>query len=94
MTPKQDTKAYDRYPMADIKVRGVPDWVIEAFRSSALATGHSLEEELRSLLTQVAHERRREFLTDADAFRQQLRTRYGQLSDSTAGIVEDREQRG
>ncbi len=89
MTPNPYTNG-----MADVKVRRVPDWVIEAFRSGATATGHSLEEELRLLLTQVGQQRRQEFLTDAEAFRQQLRTRYGRLSDSTAGIVEDREQRG
>ena len=80
--------------MADVKVRKVPDWVIEAFRSSASATGKSLEEELRSLLIQVASVRRREFIKAADVFREELRAQYGQLSDSTVGIVEHREQRG
>ena len=33
-------------------------------------------------------------LADVDAFREQLHAQYGQLSDSTVGIVEDREHRG
>jgi plasmid stability protein len=80
--------------MADVKVRKVPDWVIESFRSRATALGHSLEEELRSLLTEVAHARRQEFIAEASAFQKALRTRYGQLSDSILGITEDRERRG
>jgi plasmid stability protein len=80
--------------MADVKVRKVPDWVVESFRSRAATLGHSLEEELRSLLTEVAHARRQEFIAEADAFQESLRTRYGQLYDSTGGITEDRERRG
>jgi plasmid stability protein len=80
--------------MADVKVRKVPDWVIHAFRARAAVLGHSLEEELRSLLTEVARARRQEFLAEANAFQESLRARYGQLSDSTPGITEDREQRG
>ena len=80
--------------VADVKVRKVPNWVIESFRSRAVARGHSLEEELRLLLTEVAHARRQEFIAETGAFQENLRTRYGQLSDSTCGIVEDRERRG
>jgi plasmid stability protein len=81
-------------PVADVKVRKVPDWVIESFRCRAVARGHSLEEELRSLLTEVAHARRQEFIAETDAFQENLRARYGQLSDSTRSIMEDRERRG
>lgn len=77
-----------------MKIRKVPDWVIESFRSRAAALGRSLEEELRLLLTEVARARRQEFVAEAGAFQQNLRTRYGQLSDSTPGIREDRERRG
>lgn len=80
--------------MPDVKVRKVPDWVIESFRSRAAARGHSLEQELRSLLVEVAHARRQEFIAATGAFQEHLRTRYGQLSDSTPGILEDRERRG
>ena len=80
--------------MADVKVRKVPDWVLESFRSRAAALGHSLEQELRLVLTEVARTRRLEFVDESGAFQESLRTRYGQLSDSTRGITEDREQRG
>lgn len=80
--------------MADVKVRKVPDWVVESFRSRAVARGHSLEQELRSLLVETAHARRQEFIAATTAFQESLRSRYGKLSDSTCGISEDREHRG
>ncbi len=80
--------------MADVKIRKLPDWVVSSFRSRAAALGHSLEEELRLLLTEVARSRRQEFLAETGTFQDRLRSRYGQLSDSTAGIRDDREQRG
>jgi plasmid stability protein len=80
--------------MADVKVRKVPDWVIASFRSRAAVLGRSLEEELRSLLTEVAHARLQEFIQESGAFQKSLLTRHGQLSDSTEGITEDRGRRG
>lgn len=80
--------------MADVNVRKIPDWVIETFRSRAAASGRTLEEELRSLLIDVARAGRVEFRAQAKAFQESLRTQYGEVSDSTPGIVEDREQRG
>jgi len=78
---------------ANIKVRKVPDWVIASFRSRAAVLGRSLEEELRSLLTEVAHARLQEFIQESGAFQESLLTRHGQLSDSTKGVTEDRRAR-
>jgi plasmid stability protein len=80
--------------MADIKVRQLPDWVLETHRSRARAAGRSLEEQLRCLLTQAALDSQPEFAVEVAAFRESLRARYRMLPDSTPGIVEDREQRG
>lgn len=80
--------------MADVKIRKLPDWVLDTYRLRAQATGHSLEEELRLLLTQTALEQQREFQSEAEAFSERLRNKYGQLSDSTPEIVKDRQERG
>jgi len=80
--------------MADVKIRRLPDWVLDTYRLRAQAAGRSLEEELRALLTEAALDRQRQFASEAKAFRNGLRAEYGELSDSTPGIVKDRERRG
>jgi hypothetical protein len=78
--------------VADVKIHLVPDWVIEAHRSRGEACGRTLEEELRSVLTDAAFATQHQFAREASAFRDQLRSKYGRVSDSTPGIVEDRQQ--
>jgi plasmid stability protein len=80
--------------MADVKIRKVPDWALDAYRSRALIAGHSLEEELRRLLVEAALDPQRSFAREAEVFREHLRIKNGLLSDSTPGIIEDRERRG
>lgn len=80
--------------MAEIKVRQLPEWVLETYRSRADAAGRSLEEELRCVLTDTALNSQRKFAIEAQAFRDRLRAKYGNLSDSTPSIVQDREHRG
>lgn len=80
--------------VADIKVRKLPDWVVDTYRTLAEAAGRSLEAELRGQLTQAALLKQHQFAAQAARFREQLQQRQGVLSDSTPGIVEDREQRG
>ena len=80
--------------MADVKIRKLPDWVLDTHRMRARASERSLEEELRFLLTEAALEQQRDFRRESEAFRERLRSKYGQLSESTSGIVEDREKRG
>jgi plasmid stability protein len=80
--------------MADVKVRNLPDWVVTSFRNKAEHEGRSLEEELRMLLTDEAMKRRQEIFRKMKAFQTKLRKKYGELSDSTPGIREDREARG
>ena len=80
--------------MADVKIRKLPNWVLESYRTRAKAAGRSLEEELRLLLTETALQGQREFAAEAAAFRGQIQSKYGLLKDSTPGIREDRERRG
>lgn len=78
--------------MADVKIRKLEDWVVESFRTRAKASGHSLEEELRRLLTETARARRQDLIDEIDAFRQGLRDTYGEMADSTPVIREIRDR--
>jgi plasmid stability protein len=80
--------------VADVKVRRLPDWVVAAYRERAVRAGHSLEEELRLLLTDLAAKPKLELAAEISAFRGMLRRKYGTLADSTDGIRADRETRG
>lgn len=80
--------------MADVKVRKLPDWVLDTFRALAEASGRSLEAELRQQLMETALLRQHQFAAEVASFRQKLHERQGMLSDSTPGIIEDRQQRG
>lgn len=80
--------------MADVKIRKLPDWVVQAHRGRAERAGRSLEEELRLLLTDAALKPQREFAERAAAFRERLRRQFGELSDSTKEIRKDRQARG
>ncbi len=80
--------------MAEIKIRRLEDWVLETHRQRAEAAGRSLEEELRRLVTEAAVAPQKAFAEDAAKFRRRLGKKYGELSDSTPHIREDRESRG
>lgn len=53
-----------------------------------------MEEHLRVLITEDAMKRRQETLKRLKAFQDQMRKKYGVLSDSAPGIREDRQARG
>lgn len=80
--------------MADVKVRKLPDWVVASFRIRADSAGRSLEEELRTLLTEEAGQPKKERAAEMAAFRKMLHRKYGTLSDSTRRIRKEREARG
>jgi plasmid stability protein len=80
--------------MADVKICELPEPVIAMFRARAAASGRSVEEELRLLLTEAASRQRQDLVAEAQAFRDMLQQKYGLLSDSTEGIRQDRESRG
>jgi plasmid stability protein len=80
--------------MADVKIRKLEDWVVACFRARARQAGRSLEEELRQFLTEAARERRQRFADELDAFTEQLRSKYGEMPDSTPLIREGRDDFG
>ena len=80
--------------MPDVKVRRLPDWVVSALKTRAEVAGHSLEEQLRIVLTEAAEKPRHDRAAELTSFRRMLRRKYGTLSDSTEGIRKDREERG
>jgi plasmid stability protein len=80
--------------MADVKIRKLPDWVVEHHKRNAERAGRSLEEELRVLLTDQVSTKRRALLKRLAVTRESIRERHGVLSDSTADIREERERMG
>lgn len=79
--------------MPEIKIRKLPDWVVDTFRLRAENAGRSLEEELRLLLTETALKPKQDLAMELAAFRKMLERKYGTLRDSAEGIRQDRETR-
>ncbi len=77
-----------------MKVRKLPDWVVDTYRILAENSGRSLEAELRAQLVESALARQHQFAEESIAFRRNLEARHVRLEDSTPGIVADRQQRG
>jgi plasmid stability protein len=80
--------------MSEVKIRKLPDWVVDAFRLRAENAGRSLEEELRLLLTEAALKPKQDRALELASFREMLQRKYGTLRDSTEDIRQDRETRG
>jgi plasmid stability protein len=82
--------------MAEIKVRQLPEWVVDAHKQQAQRTGQSLEQHLRTVLTESARAHRRSFLESAKACREKLEQQLGgKLTDRTADVVREmRNERG
>ena len=73
------THSIDTEGMANVQIPNVPDWVVEACRARAPKGGHSLEEELRGLLTEGALHGRKVFVRRARAFQDSFRRRYCEM---------------
>jgi len=84
----------DGIRMAEIRVRNLDDWVVEAYRSRAKRHGRSLEGELRQLLRDEVTSARKTLVDKLEADLQVTRAKYGVLPDSAPGIREDRDTRG
>lgn len=80
--------------MPEVTIRRVPERVVAALEARARQAGRSLEEELEELLTETARRSRQDSIGELARFREQLRRRYGLMSDSTPLIGEERRQRG
>jgi len=75
--------------MADVKIRKLPDWVVEFYKRSAARAGHSLEEELRVLLTENTQARRREWIAQLD----KMHKSWGKRRVFPNMVLEEREER-
>jgi antitoxin FitA len=80
--------------MAEVRVRNVEDWVVAALRARAKRHGKSLEGELREALKEEVLRPQREAAAELRAAREEMRGKYGLMSDSTVGIREDRDRHG
>ena len=80
--------------MTEVRIRNVAEWVVESLRARARSKGHSLEGELRELLTEEAMRPKKELAGQLRRMRDELRDKYGSFSDSAALIREDRDSRG
>jgi hypothetical protein len=82
--------------MAEVKVRQLPEWVVEAHKQQAQRTGVSLEQHLRTVITDSARAQTRTLLETARACREKLQKELGgTLSDRTADVVREmRDERG
>lgn len=78
--------------MAEVKVRNLPDWLVEWYRQQAAREGMSLEEYLRQTLHEVPRVRRQEIAKKLDSLCSRIRKRTGILPDSTPLIREVREE--
>ncbi|HEY4115124.1 MAG TPA: hypothetical protein VGM17_13805 [Rhizomicrobium sp.] len=80
--------------MAEVKIRKLPDWVVDHHKRNAHKAGRSLEEELRILLTEDASAKRDYWLKQAAQTRERIRKRRGDLHDLVKIIREERERLG
>jgi antitoxin FitA len=80
--------------MGDILVRNVDDAAIAQLRKKAKAAGKSVNEIAREALVAAAKPSKEEAWAEADRIRAKIRARVvHDLTDSTAGIREDRDTR-
>jgi plasmid stability protein len=80
--------------MTDVRIRNVDDWIVEWHRHQAKRKGRSLENELRQVITDAALAKKHAIAQEMRAGLDELRSKYGLMSDSTVGIREDRDRRG
>lgn len=79
--------------MADVKVRKIEDRVVEFHRRKARKAGHSLEAELRKVITEAATVDRQQWVLEIQRRHDRLRKKYGTMPDSTPGIRAERDGR-
>ncbi len=80
--------------MVDILVRNIDDATAAQLKKKAKAAGKSVNEIAREALVAAAKPSKEEAWAEADRIRARIRARVGHdLTDSTAGIREDRDTR-
>lgn len=78
--------------MADMKVRNLPDWLVECYGREAAREGVSLEESLRRALQDIPRLRGMALARRLDGLAFKIRKDAGVLPDSTPLIREVREE--
>jgi len=78
--------------VADIKIRNLPDWILNWHRLAAERKGVSLEEHLRRALLDDAMEDRRRLVEKLDRLRAEIQAETGELPDSAPLIREARQE--
>lgn len=77
--------------MADVKVRKLDERVVQYHRRAAEKAGHSLEAELRKVITEAANVDRKKWALEIHRRLERLRKKYGTMPDSTPGILAERD---
>ena len=72
--------------MAELRVRNLEDWVVGQMKVRAKRNGHSLEAELREMLTQSVQNERQNLAEKSHKLREEMRKICGVLPDSAAFI--------
>jgi plasmid stability protein len=78
--------------MADVKIRNLPDWLVEWHKRRAETEGVSLEERLRGLMSDSYEQTRKRLHQLSVELTAETRRKCGVLSDSTAEIRAVREE--
>ena len=76
--------------MAQVLVRNLPDDVVDRLKKQAVRREHSLEQELREILTRAARPSRAELVAEIDRIRAMTPTTL--QSDSTDILREERDR--
>jgi hypothetical protein len=79
--------------MADLHIRHLDDWTIDTLRRQASATGQELNVFLGDLLYKEAIRPNRKLARKLRQMQEQMRQKYGAVSDSTFLVAEDRDVR-
>lgn len=78
--------------MPDLRIRNVDEVVIQELKDQARRRGTTLGAMVRGVLANEAERPRREVIASLLKHQDEMRQKYGVLSDSTPVIREEREQ--
>lgn len=68
--------------MADVKIRNLPDWLVEWHKQKAASEGISLEQRLRVVIEESYTAEKRKILKRLDRLAAETRRKCGELSSS------------
>ena len=80
--------------MTEVRIRMLTISLQSSIGHQAKRKGHSLETELRQVITDAALATKHAIAQEMRAGLDELRSKYGLMSDSTIGIREDRDRHG